>query len=422
MVRNGGTPVFHYPKGNGKSLAIYFKRKEDKGMAEIIRENPIGDFIQDMLDVLEANTFDEIIWVGMHGWLSYVTRVFWLKGYKMETVITNTDSRWGQEAYENEDGHKLRFTSLDYAKEIGNRAVYIIANRHVEELKAQLMDLGISGQRIFGFKDGVTYHKEANNRLAEKVKGYRRMTHKEVQGVLLNLLKEFKRFCEEHNLTYFLDGGTLLGAVRHQGFIPWDNDADVIMPFGDYQKLIELYPSGGRYEVIDWSNSDVYYKGFAELGDNTTCTHMPYYSTIDPVHIDIFPLTGYPDSTKEKNSQVMERERLGEKWRECAFLSEFGVKDEREIIFKKLCENHIHDCEKLVHGTQTTYRLVGDKFAIFDRACYEKDEKILFEGTYFSAPIGWDKVLSEYYWDYTNLPSVEARVGYPNKFYWKNVV
>ena len=63
---------------------------------------------------------------------------------------------------------------------------------------------------------------------------------KALWDVELDLLTQFKKVCEKHNLRWFVDGGTLLGAVRHSGFIPWDDDVDIIMPYDDYCKLCSL--------------------------------------------------------------------------------------------------------------------------------------------------------------------------------------
>ena len=73
----------------------------------------------------------------------------------------------------------------------------------------------------------------------------------EIKELELQMLSVFSEFCEAHNLTYYLCGGTLLGAIRHKGFIPWDDDIDVCMPRADYDKFIELYSQldNSIYEV-----------------------------------------------------------------------------------------------------------------------------------------------------------------------------
>ena len=63
---------------------------------------------------------------------------------------------------------------------------------------------------------------------------------RQIQLVMLRLLKIFDKICQEYNLTYWVDAGTLLGAIRHKGFIPWDDDLDVIMPYEDYLKFLKL--------------------------------------------------------------------------------------------------------------------------------------------------------------------------------------
>ena len=71
--------------------------------------------------------------------------------------------------------------------------------------------------------------------------GMKKLSMEEVKKVELDLLITFDAFCKKHHLRYVLDGGTLIGAMRHQGFIPWDDDIDVAMPFPDFLKFKELY-------------------------------------------------------------------------------------------------------------------------------------------------------------------------------------
>ena len=117
----------------------------------------------------------------------------------------------------------------------------------------------------------------------------------------LEVAKEFKRVCEKHNLRYFMGCGTLLGAVRHKGFIPWDDDMDFYMPKDDYEKLVEI----DRLENIfkekfifkHWDKTQNYVCNYARLEDSTTtCISQGIASrNIDykgGVGVDIFVLIG----------------------------------------------------------------------------------------------------------------------------------
>lgn len=95
---------------------------------------------------------------------------------------------------------------------------------------------------------------------------------KELQNLELEILKVFHKICEKHNLHYFLIGGTLLGAVRHKGFIPWDDDIDVGMPRKDYETLLKnadkWFPQ--KFKLSHWKNTKQYVYNFAKLEDQDT--------------------------------------------------------------------------------------------------------------------------------------------------------
>jgi len=110
--------------------------------------------------------------------------------------------------------------------------------------------------------------------------------------ILFKTLKAFAKFCEENHLQYFGSGGTVLGAVRHQGLIPWDDDIDVYMPRKDYEQLLSLKKElkGSGYEICSIEDND-YYLPFAKFCDaNTTIWELKEHPYILGIYIDIFPL------------------------------------------------------------------------------------------------------------------------------------
>ena len=118
-----------------------------------------------------------------------------------------------------------------------------------------------------------------------------------IQDKILSILKEFISICEENNLTYYALGGTLLGAVRHKGFIPWDDDIDIGMPREDYEKFKKLAPDllPSNYKFLS-ENTAGYKKAFSVIRDDSTKIIMNYSKEelVESLWIDIFPLDGMP--------------------------------------------------------------------------------------------------------------------------------
>lgn len=118
----------------------------------------------------------------------------------------------------------------------------------------------------------------------------------------LGILKEFLRVCNKYNLTYYIISGTLLGAVRHGGFIPWDDDIDVGMPRKDYEKLVALYEDEFQapYKLVTERNTPSHTKAFMNVQDKTTKIAFTYgnETTETSIWLDIFPIDGMPAGIK----------------------------------------------------------------------------------------------------------------------------
>lgn len=133
-------------------------------------------------------------------------------------------------------------------------------------------------------------------------------SRKKIWSIELDLLREFDRICKKYNLTYYAFGGTLLGLVRHKGFIPWDDDIDVIMMRDQYDKLCEIAPSEFSFPYFfQIQSTDLGARhGFAKLrNSNTTCIHpfdlydSELMNTMNKgIFIDIFPVDNVIDDEK----------------------------------------------------------------------------------------------------------------------------
>lgn len=119
-----------------------------------------------------------------------------------------------------------------------------------------------------------------------------------LKRIQLELLDEISSFCKKNNLTFYLASGTLLGAIRHHGYIPWDDDIDICMPREDYDKLCKLYPKNEKFFLQTPETDKCYFYHFGKFMRKHTiyneyCTQ--HLKGEKGIFIDIFPINGYPE-------------------------------------------------------------------------------------------------------------------------------
>ncbi len=125
---------------------------------------------------------------------------------------------------------------------------------------------------------------------------------------LMEVMKAFAHFCQEHHLRYYACGGTMLGAVRHQGFIPWDDDIDLYMPREDYDRMLQLRHTLAEtpYQIVSPETTENYYCPWAKMMDrNSTILEYPYYHHTISIYVDIFPL----DYFQLPKEQILQKQR-----------------------------------------------------------------------------------------------------------------
>ena len=257
-----------------------------------------------------------------------------------------------------------------------------------------------------------------------------KMSLKDIQKVSLEVLIDVTSFCDGHNLTYFLACGTLLGAVRHKGFIPWDDDVDIMMPRPDYKKFLELYNSD-IYKVCKPSEGRFY---FAKVYDSRTIKYENGVSSKKfyplGVDVDIFPLDG----------MVNDEKLIDKIYKKECFLEMLLRLANQPIFHRKNPLKAINRIIPRIIGSRNLVKMIEKNAQRYDynasdyvvrmrrsvhgftgalpKAVYEKDY-LNFEGHRFCVPKGYDAWLKQFYGDYMTLPPEEQRIVHPIECYFK---
>ena len=277
-----------------------------------------------------------------------------------------------------------------------------------------------------------------NHKTAKKndTAGRTPMTIRETQQAALEILHTVAQICEEKNFRYYLVYGTLIGAVRHNGFIPWDDDVDIMMPRPDYDKLIDyLREHIGEYphlEVFNRETCQAYPYMITRISDDRYEIIMENEKPFGMgVFIDIYPYDGLGNDQKEAVRFGMKGDRLSSLCYQATrdhFAIETTTSFFRKCIkmpvylFCRLCgkERFQDELEKLARvKPYDESRFVGCviwlSWGVKDmylRKWFEGYTYMPFEGYRFRVPADYDKILRHTYGDYMQLPPEEDRVGH----------
>lgn len=262
------------------------------------------------------------------------------------------------------------------------------------------------------------------------------LTPDEIKRVEFEILCRFSKYCDENNLRYYLCGGTLLGAIRHKGFIPWDDDIDILMPREDYEEFLKMNQESKIFSIGTIRDNSCNLP-FTKIFDTKTFVDQKYSQCLNMNHlwIDVFPMDGLPNSKFERKL-VYKKARF--------FRKMLGVSESKlgtgTSVCKKIFKSLIYFPSRWIGASRWAKWLdaYAQKYSFTDstyigglvwgygpqEAMLKKDYlpyvEVEFEGKFFHAPKCYDTYLKNLYGDYMELPPEEKRLNH-SMVVWENI-
>lgn len=265
------------------------------------------------------------------------------------------------------------------------------------------------------------------------------LSRKQIKEVLLNILLELQSACDRNDIDFYLIGGSLLGAVRHQGFIPWDDDIDIGLSRPDYDKLRRFSEKKGflppYLKITSYDQGTSNYP-FMKIVDTRYRLQQGYVETNEEtaIWIDILAIDGLPDDPG-KMKAIYRKAAVYRKILMLNFAKIGEGKSKTKALLKPLVIPFakmvgINRCNRLIDGLSRSIPYEeADKVGCIiwglygTRECMDKKEfetpvEVTFEGHSFKAPSCWDSYLSNLYGNYMELPPKEKQIAHDLKV-WK---
>ena len=257
----------------------------------------------------------------------------------------------------------------------------------------------------------------------------------EMKTIQLEIMQKVHNFCEANGITYFLSHGSLIGALRHQGFIPWDDDIDIFMPREDYNSFCKRFPREQQnlcLRIVN-ANTDIYYgRPMTKVINTNTYLIEPNYLFDDGIgiNIDIWPLDGVPNTEREKKIRLQKITLLINimyarilKYDACR-----NIRDKIAHIAtlplsaKKLVQRINTELETISFSEASIVSCYVDPYKKeFEKTWFKTRRLVPFEDKSFFIPGGAEQVLTTLYGDYMQLPPLEKRKPHHiTNAFWKD--
>lgn len=253
----------------------------------------------------------------------------------------------------------------------------------------------------------------------------KQLTLDECKALELDILKNFDAFCRKNDINYSLCYGTLIGCIRHKGFIPWDDDIDIMMSRKDYDKFKTTYKDD-RYKLITFTKEENWFPLFSRLSD--TRTKVEFVNGENFQHGVWVGLMVYDDVPDNKEMYESIKRRI---WKRMRFLNIYfdGTNQKAnkiKRILRKFLPNSLFykvafDVERIrtegvpSNSKQISLWLGGTRFVEFDKELFSSYLEMPFEDGIFKVINGYDAFLRRFYGNYMELPPENKRIA-PHSF------
>ncbi len=260
----------------------------------------------------------------------------------------------------------------------------------------------------------------------------------EFKKISLDILLAVHEFCQRNNVKYSLACGTLIGAIRHKGFIPWDDDIDIYMVREDYERFVSLFPQlyKSRYSILAFSNEPSWNVPYAKVYDSRTLYYEEKKYDFEGIgiSIDVFPIDNAPDDLNTwikyerrrvllKNLYVMKEL----KWRKNRpLIKNLFVEFCSLLLYpfsKKSLALMLDRYAKKYNSIETNYyteSCLGVPNGRFLKKDFETTNDCLFDNYTFKVMAGYDDYLHQFFGNYMELPPLEERISHHRyTAYWK---
>lgn len=258
----------------------------------------------------------------------------------------------------------------------------------------------------------------------------KRITIEQQRQIQLDILRNIDLFCKDNSINYSLAFGTLIGAVRHQGYIPWDDDIDIMMTRENYEKFRSLYKSSD-YPLVDLKNDNTHPVPMGKVYDSNT--YFYYRKKIKRKYglfIDVFPFDLVPEKGDERKlwlksikkyisynsyknntfSYILSLSSLKEKVR-ASIIKIFSNRSAIHMKLEELYTKYQYNESNFLSVPAVMVMTKENQSKLFPKNLFDQYTSIEFEGIQFQCIKDYDTFLKIYYGNYMELPPVEQQVG-----------